>query len=94
MNKRFMPRQSYTTGSKNKYDSHARLSGAVMIEAYAELKKALKALEANPENKGAEGIKDEVIRFLLSDSPWHHYLTVKGHELPIERTLRQMGVEV
>jgi hypothetical protein len=85
---------SSTRTSKSIYDTHARLSGAVLLAAFSDLKKALSALDANPKNKEAEDTKNETVRFLLSESPWHYYLAVVGHELPTKKTLKRMGVEV
>lgn len=66
-------------------DPYARLSGAVYMNAFNTLRKAVDLLDMDELNKEAQGRKDNALTFLYSDNPFKRYLEMKGHELPIQK---------
>ena len=66
-------------------DPYARLSGAVYMDAFNTLRKAVDLLDMDELNKEAQGRKDNALTFLYSDNPFRKYLEIRGHEMPIQK---------
>lgn len=81
------PRKTRYRRDISAFDSYARLSSAVYINAFTSLRKAIVALEDNPDNTNAKVEMESSLSFLRSENPFKRYLEHKGHYLPIEKTI-------
>jgi len=80
-------KRSYSQHKRNvgALDPYARLSGAVYMDAFNTLRKAVDLLDMDELNKEAQGRKDNALTFLYSDNPFRKYLEIRGHEMPIQK---------
>ena len=81
------PRKTKYRRNISAFDSYARLSSAVYINAFTLLRKAVVTLEDNPDHKEDKADMESSLSFLRSDNPFKRYLEHKGHYFPIERTI-------
>ena len=93
--------KNIVTRRSSMVDPYVRLAAAVLVQAAYDLKKGNAflckhkgvdydkvPLYLQRAIKGAEDTKEGAEQFLrTTDSPWHQYLELNGHELPVDKAV-------
>ena len=93
--------KNIVTRRSSMVDPYVRMAAAVLVQAAQALKKSnaflckhegvdydKASLKMQRAIKGAEASKESAEQFLLStDSPWHQYLELNGHVLPVDKAI-------